>query len=571
MQFRLVELKQLPTRLKSETLRQVKNMGKYWLLFATLSMTIIALAAIVWSLGHPYGTSWDEAEYLNQVQIDVQRLHSWHLLTVGGRIILKSWGRPPAYRILALPVLGLFGFHTAVARLLTLALFGFSGWFVYLATCRIGSRVAGAFAVLVFCLSPQVVSASIWFSTEGTLYLATSAMLYYVFVCWADGSGRRDTWVGLGLAIGLGLLSKASFIVIAVPLLLLWFVLGRWGQVGLPNLTSQRKAGLLALFVAAPWWLLNIRGAVAGTQQARGFVRNSLGPLSPSTLMQWLGTVAQCLLGYGLSILIVLIAISCFLKAIIKKQKILQPVQKAALGACAFAGLPLILVQLSGTNHLLRHITPAVIPLAIAVGVLADKTGWTRPLVPAAICSALLAIQLIVIVSPILSPNRHPVDPGVANGTLPWRVMALRDQWDWSPVENIGRKCGVTTPAIAYLGDGPAFNLPQIEYPWAAHGTSPDVTWLWRYEDGPIDWQRVMNAAANSDLVVTAPRYVDEARESDRLENQHNGEFADRLSRDPAFRGRILLEMGRFQPVEVAVFVKRALVCDSETSTLPRQ
>src|SRR5208337_2655202 len=162
--------------------------------------------------------------------------------------------------------------------------FGLSSLFIYLATRRFASQVAGAFAVLVFSLSPIVVSASSWLSTEGPLYLATSAMLYYLFVCWTDRSENPATWIGLGLAVGLGFLSKASFVLIALPVLAFWLVLDRWTHLSVPRLASQRKAGLLALLVAAPWWVLNITPAVAGAHMARDFVRSTLGPPS---LMTW--------------------------------------------------------------------------------------------------------------------------------------------------------------------------------------------------------------------------------------------------------------------------------------------
>jgi hypothetical protein len=94
----------------------------------------------------------------------------------------------------------------------------------------------------------------------------------------------------------------------------------------------------------------------------------------------------------------------------------------------------------------------------------------------------------------------------------------------------------------------------------------PDVKWLWRYEEGPVDWQKVMDSAAQSDIVLTAPHYSGVAPE-DKLYNQHNAEFADRLSRDPRYQEPIHLEMGRFDPVEVVVFVKKTLVCQSGQAT----
>src|ERR1700727_3608643 len=113
----------------------------YWLLFATAAMSVIIVAAIFWARANPYGVHWDEAQYLNEVGIDVKRLWAGKLLTVGGRILIKNYGRPPAYRILALPFLATFGFHIVVARLVSLGCFAFCSWFVFFATPRIGGSI----------------------------------------------------------------------------------------------------------------------------------------------------------------------------------------------------------------------------------------------------------------------------------------------------------------------------------------------------------------------------------------------------------------------------------------------
>ena len=96
-------------------MEQVKTGARFWLIFALATFAVIAGAAIVWSLRHPYGTSWDEALYLNEAQIDAQRLQHSTPIRLAGRILIKSFGRPPAYRILSLPLLGLFGFHTTLS------------------------------------------------------------------------------------------------------------------------------------------------------------------------------------------------------------------------------------------------------------------------------------------------------------------------------------------------------------------------------------------------------------------------------------------------------------------------
>jgi 4-amino-4-deoxy-L-arabinose transferase-like glycosyltransferase len=546
-------------------MEQSRSDRAFWPVLAAVTVTVVILAAVRWSLAHPYGIHWDEAEYLNNVWIDLQRLYGGNILKLGGRILIKSYGQPPAYRLLALPFLALSGFHTTMARLVSLAGFGLSCWFIYLATRRLGSQMAGAFAVLIFSLSPEVVSASMFFGTDAPLYLAVSAMLYYLFVHWSDPSERPSTWIGLGLAIGLGFLAKASFAMITLPVLAFALVVDYRKDGSVRSLGPITQAGILGALLAAPWWLINARHALAYAQYARGFVRNSLGSPSLVTWGRWLSTVFQALLGHGVSIFICLVAIVCFREAFIGRRTILDNLQKTAVGACAFAGVPIVLAQLSGTNHLLRHISPAVIPLAITIGVLSDKVGWGCSGTSLAVSGVLFCVQLLMIVYPVVFPNTRPVDLGFVNGSLPWRAMARFDQWDWKPIRDVSDACALENPKISYLGGGRVFNPPSIEYPWVPTATKsnsyPDVTWLWRYEDGPLDWQKVMDSADNSDIVLTAPHQIGEVRYKENLDNQYNAEFADRLALDPNFRGPIRLEMGRFEPIELTVFVKKNLAC----------
>jgi hypothetical protein len=175
-----------------------------------------------------------------------------------------------------------------------------------------------------------------------------------------------------------------------------------------------------------------------------------------------------------------------------------------------------------------------------------------------------------MIVAPVLFPNHQPVDPGFYNGGLPWRIMVRFEQWDWEPVRNIAQNCGLNRPKIAFLGMGRPLNPPQIQYPWFLAGESPsekngysEPLWLWRYEQGPMNWEKVMSSADQSDIVLTAPTFVGQATDRQELDNQHNREFGERLAHDTLFRGPIRLEMGRFEPIEVLVFVKNTLSCQS--------
>lgn len=541
-------------------MEQTSSENRFWTFFVGSVILVIMVAAILWSKAHPYGLYWDEANYLNEVAIDLQRLQAGKLLTLG-RGFLINQSRPPAYRLLALPFLAVFGFHVLIARLVSVVCFSVSAWFVYLATSRIAGRVSGAIAALIFSLSPEVIAASIVLGTDAPLYLATSAMLYYLFLCWIDGPEHSGNWIGLGLAVGLGFLSKASFIVIAVPVLALCLFYVYRTRPSVPAIKSFLKAGVLAFVIAGPWWLLNYRNSRGQVQHARQFVRHSLGPPSFTTFLSWLNTVWQGLLGHGTSILIGLIVMTFLGWIIAKKELGLEPVQKMALWACACAGLPIVFAQLSGTNHELRHISPAVIPFAIAIGVLSAKTGWGRSEVTASVSCILFCAQLVLIVAPVGFPNDRPADLGFINGTLPWRVMVRSDQWDWSPLPDMAHDCGLETPKISYLGLGRGFNEPDILYFWIVRGKYADVKWLWRYEEGPPDWGKIMDLAGQSDFCVTAPGYIGAVKNREDLDNQYNTEFVSRLSQDPRFRGPIRLKMGRFESIEVDVFIKNTVKC----------
>lgn len=566
----------LVTKTKSEVVRttaeESRSEERYTVAFTCLAVLAIVAAAVRWILDHPYGIHWDEALYFNNALRDIHNVDSGSLRQFASILVGGDVRRPPANLLVALPFLVLFGFHTAIARFVTLTCWGVSACFIYVTTRRIANPAAGALAALVFCLSPEVISASIFFSTEGPFFLATSTLLYFVSFYWREDTERsRSTWIGLGLAIGLGLLSKSSFALIAVPVLVITLLLARRRQMSLSAALSFIKAGALGLVIAGPWWLKNLAPALSYAKFARQQPRNSLGTPSFVTWGKWFYTVVMSLIGPGLAILIGVLIIFVVRKILVKREAGFDPVQRTALLTCLGAVFPLIVLQLSGTNHLLRYLCPAVIPFAIAVGVLTYATGWLRSRTAVALSAALAFAQLLMIVAPVAFPNNRPVDPGFFNGGLPWRIMVRFEQWDWRPLRDIAQSCALEKPKIAFLGMGRPLNPPQILYPWFAAGASPserngfeEPLWLWRYEQGPVDWEKVMNLIGHSDVVLTAPGFEGQATDRQDFDNRDNREFAERVSRDPRFRGPIRLTMGRFEPVEVDVFLRNGLTCSTE-------
>jgi 4-amino-4-deoxy-L-arabinose transferase-like glycosyltransferase len=98
------------------------------------------------------------------------------LLKATGRILIKSFTRPLAYRPLGGPVVALLGASKILTRLVSFACFGLSSGYLYRGGRQVKGRIAGAFAALIFCHSPGAIVASAFFGRDAPLYLATSAM-----------------------------------------------------------------------------------------------------------------------------------------------------------------------------------------------------------------------------------------------------------------------------------------------------------------------------------------------------------------------------------------------------------
>ena len=548
---------------------ELKPEGRFWTSFAILTSIVLLIATTRWMFDHPYGISWDEAGYFNTVLIDIKSLHDGGLHSLGRSLLHEDTVRPPAYRVLAIPFLVLFGFRTVTARLISLAFFGLSLLFVYLATRRIASPAAGAFAVLFLCLSPEIVFASMLFYTEYPLYVAISAMMLFLVLLWSGTTKPQSCAIGLGVAFALGFLSRTTFLLILPPVMVVALLLPYLRDYAGVKPALLLKAAILGCLLAAPWWWFNFKDAISYARYAMNFSRGTLGPPSLKTWAIWLSTIAQGLLGYCLTLLVVIVLL-IFLVKTLKRKINLDPLQRIVLIASACVAAPLLVSEMIATNPLLRHLSPILFPLAVAFGVMTHKTGWTRSGTPLVISSILFSLQLIMIVSPVVRPNTLPVDNGLINGRLPWRVMLRKEQWNWEPLRGIGIACGVGSPVISFLGLGSAFNSPQINFPWAVHEEPfVEARWLWRNEQGPIQWEKIMGSLDSSDMVLTAPHYLGDPYSRDDIDNMHNADFAERLSRDFRFREPIHLGMGRFEPVDLLVFVKKALVCSSTRAGNP--
>ncbi|MBD2103246.1 glycosyltransferase family 39 protein [Leptolyngbya sp. FACHB-261] len=538
---------------------------RFWLVLTVSIVSVVLLASLFWVLNHPYATTWDEAAYINRAYEDVGSFQKDGLYGLAKSIMGADRGRPPANRLLALPVTLLAGVSPILLRLVSLSGWALSLGLIYLAAQRLAGPTAGAFASLWLALCPIAILSSMRFYTEFSLFLAISAMLFFLFQDWNHQQTSPCNWIGLGLALGAGTWAKPTFILIAGPVILLALLLSWRRVVTGPEPKFLLKALALAGVVAAPWWLLNAQYSLGNaTRSSTKFVRHSMGSPSLETWAKWLIAFVQTATGPALAILAVAILLNLLLKGYLKQGLDLNLTQKTALWLCCAGSLPLLTAQLFATNHNLRLVSPSLLPLAIGLAVIAATLQWTQIRLLALTASVVFCTQLFVLITPTLRDPQaqfQAVQAKVFLTDSSDTVLLRREQWDWSPLRQICLQHQIQKPVIAYIGgNGGAFNLPQIRYPWVEVGEAVQVEWLWRYELGEIDWQTVTNRVNASDVVLTAPTYVQMVRENankDHLDNQHNFELAHRLETNSNFQEPIELEMGQFEPVKVLVFIRQ--------------
>jgi hypothetical protein len=109
------------------------------------------------------------------------------------------------------------------------------------------------------------------------------------------------------------------------------------------------------------------------------------------------------------------------------------------------------------------------------------------------------------------------------------------------------------------LGNGISFSPPFIQAPWVQRGRTVWERWLWRFEEGPIDWNKIERELAQATVVLTAPGYIGDLTDKQDRDNVHNDEFVQRLRADLRFEESFKFDMGAGSQdrATVVAFVRR--------------
>ena len=514
-------------------LKNMKGMtqetGRRYILPGAAAFGALVLACV--GVGHlrenRFPISADEAHYTDLVCLDRSVLENQGLVQFAKRLLLDDRQRPPGYRIAAFPAELLTQPGPVILQSLALAALFFSALLLFLAGREIAGTAAGILWASLFLFSVGPIRASLNFGTETTLYPAVAGCLYAI-ARWF-GRGRVDiVMLGvLAISTAVGALSKLSFFVVLIPLVGAGLLLApdkSRSQHFLPAVAGAVAGGLL---FALPWWLSNWPAALAYARNASGFARHGF---------PWLATAATSLLGapFAASFVVFIVWMPARTNSWWRMSNVAA---RNFILVCLAGCLPLTVLHMAGANHNMRLITPALMVAGAVVAIALELAGLLKRRVFSGCVALVLLAQISLVV--------WSVEPG------------RTDQWDWSQLRQLVQERGFTAPSIVHLGNGASFNTTQIEYFWACRGGEwiPERQ-LWRYEDGPIDWNKIDKELEGADVVMTAPGFLGDPKSKQPLDNQYNCKLADKLRQKNDIWNSATLHPDEDGKVDVLVFMR---------------
>ena len=211
-------------------------------------------ASLAWVLLDRTPPSWDDGYYLTKSLEMYDTLADKGVTGYAVKFLTVMKTRPPLIAALPTPIYLVVGRKHRAAYAVNLLFLAITCGAVYGIARAYAEPRAGLIAVSALTSIPVIYSLSHWYLVEcGLVALVCSAV--YLMAGWNESSraGRAGM---LGIAFGLGLLMKASFLFyVAIPFG--YFIL-RWRQSALR--TKPAAAFLAACLIAAPWYAVNARG-----------------------------------------------------------------------------------------------------------------------------------------------------------------------------------------------------------------------------------------------------------------------------------------------------------------------
>jgi 4-amino-4-deoxy-L-arabinose transferase-like glycosyltransferase len=387
-----------------------------------VSLTAILLAAFAINLwlvsvdNRP--PVWDYAGYLSWSLVFYEALQrgSWLAFT---QAFAANLYRPPLLPLAALPFYLLLGTSERVAMLVSLVFLAIMAVSIYKLGALFVSPALGLVTAGIAVTLPGIIDFSRVFGLDFPLTAITAATFYLAIA--SKGFSIRSASAALGIFIGLGLMTKWSFIVFIAPILAAELIQHK-EKIKLSNLGI---AAVLSSAIALPWYGPALMQGLIGklTYAAYGPAPQLLGTGSLfETLEFYARELYAHLVGPMYSTILVGIAVLSLAAAILRNRGRFFPgLNSPSIRSIAFS----FLIALLAFTLLVNTSGRFVLPLAPILVALLVYAGWKLhpkfgPLLMLAVLLGGSLVSIVGVVDPAIGSRIGIYEPGsLSNGQPP--------------------------------------------------------------------------------------------------------------------------------------------------------
>ncbi len=496
-----------------------------WALVAAIFVALTAVAAL-WLAWDRRPPEWDHANHLERAVLCAE-----DIARGDARAILeRSTFYPPLVPCAAAVLYRLRPSDVAGAQAVVLGFLGLGMAAVYVLGRRLAGGASGVVAALVFGSAPFVVFSSLHFQLD--LPLAAMVALAVVLLLGTEAFERRALSLGLGVVLGLGMLTKPPFAAYVLPPLLLVLARVRTRR----GLGNAALAGLIGLTLALPWYgprLFGLAPDVAARSFRQAAESGHPDPFSATALAfypRWFvpqfGLVAALLFLAGVGI------------AVRRRQWLLL----------ASALVPLALLA-TIQNKNLRYTLPLLPFMAVLAG---EGFGALRGRIRTLALAALVAGAAVQVGSTAFAVPRGPVLPGLG---VPLLLASPPSRDDWKQREILARitqdRDGGAT--VSVVPNDNFFSVSNFRYYAVRAGLPLRWTRAWDGEPVGIDYMILKTGDQGPSWTEAKPRRI-----------------AERLAADP-YLARVYPVVGEWRLPDGSMATLRARRVDPDRASAPER
>jgi hypothetical protein len=432
--------------------------------YAAFAVITIAPCAVNFLLisGDNRPPEWDYAYYLTKSLVFYSALRAPSLSQFIS--MYNDPYRPPFVSLAALPFYAVFGTSYLSAMMANLAFLFMLAVSTYQLGKRAASEAMGLVLTSIVVTLPGIMTSGRIFGLDFALTVIVTASVWLAIAC--EGFNKRGTSVALGIALGLGMLTKWTFLVFAAPVVVVEIVRYRRRI----NLKNAIVSFALFFVISSTWYLNALKYNLvialahaswgASAQPSAAEVLN-LGSFRyyPSAILILVGPVLSWTL-----ILLAIVSIALLLKRFATRHMAIKMGPVPSLLSCLLASI-LIFTLLS--NKQFRFIVPAL-PVFLSLLVLAVWKTRIRVLslilIVIAISGSCISLAGALYPQLGVAAGIYHEDGNIASDGYSYEY-SLPDSRDWHLDEALEFAAAVKSNArVAILADHWVFNQDTFEY-----------------------------------------------------------------------------------------------------------